>query len=210
MIFPIEIPIELVELIKFVLPELIFIAVCVILAIGFSISTVFFVQYLRKCKKLKEPYLSFTKEEWAEYKSNVCKYISEDLGKKYDFYRKGFDFRTKLCDTWCNEDDSIRYYISSHGGYFILFEENRKGKPFAYTTYMLRRASVHPDDKYLFFADGPNMQTFSLGYNAEEDQIYLSDKDMVLERVKEYYKHHSAPGIMDIDATLSEVEFADK
>lgn len=210
MIFPIKIPIELVELIKFVLPELIFIVVASLAAISFVTAIFCMVVHIRKTKKIKETYLSFsTKEEWEDFKRRYGEAFVEELMKLYDLYPKDRDPRKKLCGVWCNEDDSLRYYITDNNGFYTFMIEHRPAG--VQETMILRATSDLLDNKSVFIADGSELITLTIGYDKGEDTLFIAGRHSSLIRIEEYMKRRKTTPKSPIESemTICDVEFAD-
>lgn len=209
MVFPIRIPIELVELIKFVLPELIFIVVTTLAAIGIIIAIICMAANIRKSKKFKDVYISFTKDEWADYKSRYGKAFVEELLKSYDLYPKNNDPRKKLCGTWCNDDDTIRYYITDNNGFFTFMMEHRPLK--FHHAMILRTSAESTDQKTVFIADGSENETLTLGYNKGDDTLFIAGRNTILIRIEEYMKRKKSEPQSSVEGevTISDIESID-
>lgn len=100
------------------------------------------------------------------------------------------DHKANLCGVWTNIDDSMRYYITPRGGFYVLYIEDRYQPEIPGKTFVIRCSTSNPDDCDIFFADGDTLLT--LAYSHETDRIYLADSGEELER----YEVHE---LSDID-----------
>ena len=90
------------------------------------------------------------------------------------------DHKFQLCGVWTNIDDSMRYYITHRGGFYVLYIEDRYQPEVPGKTFVIRCSTSNPDDSNIFFADGDTLLT--LAYSHETDKIYLADSGEELER----------------------------
>ena len=134
-------------------------------------------------------YKIFSPQEWDIFVKRVSKDAAESIVKTYDVLPKSDDFKKKLCGTWCNPDDTRRYYISNRGGFFVLMIEERVTGLGYQTTYVLRN-SILPADKNIFYAEGDIWLAF--GYSPDEDIIFNPAYNEELERYEEYIRHNMA------------------
>lgn len=134
-------------------------------------------------------YKIFSPQEWDISVKKVSKDAAESIVKTYDVSPKSDDFKKKLCGTWCNPDDTRRYYISNRGGFFVLMIEERVTGLRHQTTYVLRN-SILPADKNIFYAESDTCLTF--GYSPDEDIIFNPAHNEELERYEEYIRHNMA------------------
>lgn len=134
-------------------------------------------------------YKIFSPQEWDIFVKRVSKNAAESIVKTYDVLPKSDDFKKKLCGTWCNPDDTRRYYISNRGGFFVLMIEERVTGLEYQTTYVLRN-SILPADKNIFYAEGDIWLAF--GYSPDEDIIFNPAYNEELERYEEYIRHNMA------------------
>lgn len=132
-------------------------------------------------------YKIFSPQEWDIFVKKVSKDAAESIVKTYDVSPKNDDFKKKLCGTWCNPDDTRRYYISNRGGFFVLMIEERVTGLRHQTTYVLRN-SILPADKNIFYAESDTCLTF--GYSPDEDIIFNPAYNEELERYEEYIRHN--------------------
>lgn len=110
------------------------------------------------------------------------------------------DFKARLCGTWANADDSMRYYITSGGGFYVLYVEDRYYLDKPGKTYVLRCSTSHPSDSNIFFADGHG-SVITLAYSHEQDRIFLPDSNEELERYMDYIR------VSDDEEDLSSIKF---
>lgn len=148
-------------------------------------------------------YKIFSPQEWDIFLKKVSYVAAESMVQNFDVSPKGDDFKKKLCGTWCNPDDTRRYYISNRGRFFVLMIEERITPLRHQTTYILRN-SISPGDKYVFYAEGDIWMTF--GYDPDEDIIFNPVQNEELERYEDYIRRNTAdtnskiednPDIMD-------------
>lgn len=135
----------------------------------------------------KQGYKVFSPQEWDTFVKNASKYAAESIVEKYDISPKGDDFKNKLCGTWCNPEDTRRYYISDQGGFFVLTIEERITALKHQTTYVLRN-SLSPVDRNIFYAEGDTWMVF--GYDPDEDIMFNPALNEGLERYEEYIRKH--------------------
>ncbi len=150
-------------------------------------------------------YKIFSPQEWDAFLKQVSHVAAESVVQNFDVSPKGDDFKKKLCGTWCNSDDTRRYYISNRGGFFVLMIEERITPRRNQTTYILR-SSIEPTDKHVFYADGDICMTF--GYDPDEDIIFNPVLNEELERYEEHIRRNRAeskPGIMEDNPQPSDI-----
>lgn len=110
------------------------------------------------------------------------------------------DLKARLFGTWTNSDDSMRYYITSRGGFYVLYVEDRYNLDKPGKTYVLRCTTSNPDDSNIFFADGDG-SVITLAYSPDQDRIFLPDSDEELERYMDYIR------VPDDDEDLPSIKF---
>lgn len=110
------------------------------------------------------------------------------------------DLKASLCGTWTNADDSMRYYITSRGGFYLLYVEDRYALDQTGKTYVIRCTTSNPDDRHIFFADGDEC-VITFAYSPEQDRIFLPDSNEELERYMDYIREP------DDDEKLSSIKF---
>ena len=150
-------------------------------------------------------YKIFSPQEWDAFLKQVSRVAAESVVQNFDVSPKGDDFKKKLCGTWCNSDDTRRYYISNRGGFFVLMIEERVTPRRHQTTYILRN-SFESADKHVFYADGDICMTF--GYDPDEDIIFNPVQNEELERYEEHIRRNRAeskPEIMEINQQPSDI-----
>lgn len=125
--------------------------------------------------------------------------IAEMLREKF-LPKPQEDFKARLCGTWANADDSMRYYITSRGGFYVLYVEDRYNLDQPGKTYVLRCTTTNPDDHNIFFADGDEC-VITLAYSPEQDRIFLPDSNEELERYMDYIR------VPDDEEDLSSIKF---
>ena len=125
--------------------------------------------------------------------------IAEMLREKFS-PKPQEDFKARLCGTWTNSDDSMRYYITSRGGFYVLYVEDRYYLDKPGKTYVLRCSTSHPSDRNIFFADGDG-SVITLAFSPEQDKIFLPDSNEELERYMDYIR------VPDDDEDLSSIKF---
>lgn len=197
------------DFIKYALPEIVMIIWVTLGTIGLIFIGYKVIKSQKKSKEilmqsLKDDYVIFTNEQWESYQERAVQKTVSNLVESFDFYPKDFDMRKKLCGVWCNPDDTTRYYITDHCGYFVLMAEDRYTKD---CKNFLIRQTFGTSDQNVFFADGNG--TITLGYNQDEDRIYIPDYDEELERI-ESYMENMKPEMNDdsfYEIQLSDVEF---
>lgn len=125
--------------------------------------------------------------------------IAEMLREKFS-PKPQEDFKARLCGTWTNSDDSMRYYITSRGGFYVLYVEDRYALDQTGKTYVIRCTTSNPDDRHIFFADGDEC-VITFAYSPEQDRIFLPDSNEELERYMDYIREP------DDDEKLSSIKF---
>lgn len=134
----------------------------------------------------------------SQFDNSVLISIDERMKAIADMLRAEFepkpnpqiDHKANLCGVWTNIDDSMRYYITPRGGFYVLYIEDRYQPEIPGKTFVIRCSTSNPDDCDIFFADGDTLLT--LAYSHETDRIYLADSGEELER----YEVHE---LSDID-----------
>ncbi len=132
-------------------------------------------------------YKIFSPQEWDTFLNRASKNAAERIVGAYNLSPKSDDFKIRLCGTWCNPDDTRRYYISNRGGFFVMVIEERATTQKHQSTYILRN-SIFPTDKNLFYADGDICITF--GYEPEDDIIFNPTFNEELERREKHIRHN--------------------
>ena len=125
--------------------------------------------------------------------------IAEMLSEKFS-PKPQEDLKARLCGTWTNADDSMRYYITSRGGFYVLYVEDRYCIDKPGKTYVLRCTTSNPDDRNIFFADGDEC-VITLAYSPEQDRIFFPDSNEELERYMDYIR------VPDDEEDLSSIKF---
>ena len=142
----------------------------------------------------------------SQFDNSVLISIDERMKAIADMLRTEFkpkpqiNHKANLCGVWTNNDDSMRYYITPRGGFYVLYIEDRYQPEIPGKTFVIRCSSSNPDDSDIFFADGDTLLT--LAYSHETDRIYLADSGEELERyeVRELSDIDSlAPKSVDFD-----------
>ena len=122
----------------------------------------------------------------SQFDNSVLISIDDRMKAIADMLREEFkpklriDHKFHLCGVWTNIDDSIRYYITPRGGFYVLYIEDRYQPEVPGKTFVIRCSTSNPDDSNIFFADGDTLLT--LAYSPEKDKIYLADSGEELER----------------------------
>lgn len=180
MYIPIDIPVEMVELIKFVLPEITFIVTTVLVSILAMILIGYSIYRIRKDKKeRKNVFISFSKDEWDTYRSTLNKGIVKIITDDFHIIKKDLDPRRKLCGTWAG-DDFYHYYISDLGSHFKLVIEDRITG--GYDSYVLC-CSANIKDHNVFTAVGDE-ESYTIVYDKDEDKIIFAGCDEGLVRIE--------------------------
>lgn len=203
MYIPIDIPIELVELVKFVLPEIAFVVSAALISILLIILISYSIYRIRKDKKEKKNvFISFSKEEWENFLSILNKQVVKMITDDYDLIAKKSDLRRKLCGAWC-EDDCYRYYIRDLGSHYGLMVEDRYSGEC--DSYILRCAE-NIRDHNLFTAIGED--SFNLLYDEKSDQLMIVECQGVLNRLEEMESEKVTTSPQMSEIQLSDVEFS--
>lgn len=189
------------------------------LTLGIVIMAIILIVNARNKRKIitsarkLQGYKIFSPQEWDTFLKKVSHVAAESVVQNFDVSPKGDDFKKKLCGTWCNSDDTRRYYISNRGRFFVLMIEERTTPRRYQTTYILRN-SISPGDKYVFYAEGDIWMAF--GYDPDEDIIFNPTQNEELQRYEDYMRRNTAesnPGIEEnnpfpleiVDAALRSV-----
>lgn len=186
---------------KYVLLPYLFVAAIVIGIIALVIIVVCAIKDRKKVFPLSVDVTS-------QFDNSVLISIDERMKAIADMLRTEFepkpqlqiDHKANLCGVWTNNDDSMRYYITSRGGFYVLYIEDRYQPEIPGKTFVIRCSTSNPDDSDIFFADGDTLLT--LAYSHETDRIYLADSGEELERyeVRELSDIDSlAPESVDFD-----------
>ena len=142
----------------------------------------------------------------SQFDNSVLISIDERMKTIADMLRTEFEpkpqvnHKADLCGVWTNIDDSMRYYITPRGGFYVLYIEDRYQPEIPGKTFVLRCSTSNPDDSNIFFADGDTLLT--LAYSPEKDKIHLADSGEELERyeVRELAElRNLAPESVDFD-----------
>ncbi len=189
---------HLVEIISFLTLGIVIMAIILIVNARNKRKTI------TSARKL-QGYKIFSPQEWDTFLKNVSHVAAESVVQNFDVSPKGDDFKKKLCGTWCNSDDTRRYYISNRGGFFVLMIEERITPKRHQTTYILR-SSTEPADKHVFYVDSDICMTF--GYDPDEDIIFNPVLNEELERYEEHIRRNtteSNPGIKENNPQPSDI-----
>ncbi len=122
----------------------------------------------------------------SQFDNSVLISIDDRMKAIADMLREKFkpelriDHKFQLCGVWTKIDDSMRYYITHRGGFYVLYIEDRYQPEVPGKTFVIRCSTSNPDDSNIFFADGDTLLT--LAYSHETDKIYLADSGEELER----------------------------
>ena len=159
--------------------------------------------------KIKEPKLyTFTQKEWDQYVSRLSDYLTDELIKRYDLFPKGSKpqcLKDKLNGTWCNDTDSMRYYISERGGFQTLAVEDRVNFLEPMKIFILRHTNSNPIESNIFFAEGGMDECMILGYDQDEDTITLGGAG-ILERIEA--KMNNPQSFQELEQ-LTEIPFSE-
>lgn len=189
---------HLVEIISFLTLGIVIMAIILIVNARNKRKTI------TSARKL-QGYKIFSPQEWDTFLKNVSHVAAESVVQNFDVSPKGDDFKKKLCGTWCNSDDTRRYYISNRGGFFVLMIEERITPKRHQTTYILR-SSTELADKHVFYVDSDICMTF--GYDPDEDIIFNPVLNEELERYEEHIRRNtteSNPGIKENNPQPSDI-----
>lgn len=198
---------RLAQLIMYTLPETLFILVMTLISISLIALLAYIIINWRKSKKLSKC-LVFTPQQWELFNKMLSSELVKNLTEKYVIIPKDLEIRKRLCGTWCNPNDDIRYHISLHGEVYLMTAEARLPSPSVLNTYIIRRSNSCPMDPYIFYADGQDYNALVLGYDPEKDVIIIADKEGELVRLENYVAPPNPPAVKK-DVDVYDVVFAE-
>lgn len=183
--------------------DLILVIIPFLLGIGNALIGMWIYAAYKENKKSKEGKddIVFSRSELEKFLINFGHKLIKNISKDFEIVPKDSNIFKKLCGSWCNPDDTRRYYISDRGGYYVLAIEDRIRLSKPMECYILREP-LSGNGRNIFYAENDICKTF--GYNPDEDRLFDSTIGEELERCEVRYPQR----ITENGLSMSDIEEA--